>query len=483
MSHSNTQPDEDLSDLGIEGYESAIGWEPAYQYQKLLDDYKKKHPFINPTDNMLELRPANEWLADTEGEPTATPLFGDFWKEGELTIMFADTGTGKSILAIQIAEAIARGKATIDNGKWTMENSGNSQFSIFNSQLPPQRVLYLDFELTTAQFAERYSSTHNEKCTMHKSEHCALCTVHYEFAPNLLRTEIDWQGELPAAFKTMAQFMEHSIRQHLVETDAKVLIVDNISYLHTANTSANAALYLMKALRDIKRSFGISILVLAHTPKRPFLRPLTVNDLAGSKMLANFADNLFAIGTSTRANNIRYLKQIKPRMSAYQYDASNVIVCRIEKTAGFNSPPYEGGVAAAAADGVVLSSLTPHSPPNEGGVAPAAGDEVVGADDGVVLSSNSHISILNSQSTAKPFLGFTFIEFANERHHTTRPHRFGPGGAANALNGQDEPTDRAKLIAAAKHLSQKGHTQREIAEILNIGKGTVGRYLSEGNDS
>jgi transposase len=51
-----------------------------------------------------------------------------------------------------------------------------------------------------------------------------------------------------------------------------------------------------------------------------------------------------------------------------------------------------------------------------------------------------------------------------------------------SINGQAEATDRAKLIAAAKHLSQKGHTQREIAEILNIGKGTVGRYLSEIND-
>jgi len=37
-------------------------------------------------------------------------LFGEFWLEGELAILFADTGKGKSLLAVQIAESIARGR-------------------------------------------------------------------------------------------------------------------------------------------------------------------------------------------------------------------------------------------------------------------------------------------------------------------------------------------------------------------------------------
>ncbi len=464
MSHNELEEDTYDADR----YDSAAGYEPPYQHQKLLDDYRKKNPFIHPSDNLLDVRPANEWLTEAEYEPPAAKLFGDLWKEGELAIMFADTGTGKSILAVQIAESIARGPSKssppYEGGVAAVSADGVVLSEVLKNTSPAQKVLYLDFELSSAQFFERYSSRHNGECTVHNDRNCALCTVRYKFSPNLLRSEIKWDDGLPEAFKNLAEFMLHSIIKRLDETEAKVLVVDNISYLNTANTNANSALTLMKALKHIKSDFGISILVLAHTPKRPITKPMTVNDLAGSKMLANFADNLFAIGTSIRSKDLRYIKHIKQRNCPAIYDASNVIVCRIEKMAS----PVENGkrkvenagtrasLPAKAANGGVNSS-----PPYEGGVASAS-------DDGVVLSvpANSQFSHLNSHLTPKPFLGFAFIEFDDERHHTTRPY-----DTTNA--------DRAKLIAAAKELSAKGHTQREIAEALGLGKGTVGRYLSD----
>ena len=66
--------------------------------------------------------------------------------------------------------------------------------------------------------------------------------------------------------------------------------------------------------KNSQRDDGLSILVLAHTPKRPFARPLTVNDLAGSKQLSNFTDTMFAIGDSIQGSNIRYLKTKKQKM-------------------------------------------------------------------------------------------------------------------------------------------------------------------------
>lgn len=345
---------------------------------------------------MLDVRPANQWIEFTDYEPAAEPLFGDLWKEGELAIMFADTGTGKSILAVQIAESIARGgrPETGDvRHERVAENSLisclQSPVSCFQSHVSrAQRVLYLDFELSSVQFMERYS----------RETHEGRRVGHYEFSPNLLRSVINWQLHLPEPFKNFGEFLEHSIRQQLIETEAKILIVDNISYLATSNTNANAALALMKGLKAIKADFGASILVLAHTPKRPIVKALTVNDLAGSKMLANFADNLFAIGTSIRAKDLRYIKHIKQRNCPAVYDASNVIVCRLEKPDNFPQ--------------------------------------------------------------------FTFVEFDDETHHTTRPYE-----STNA--------ERTKLIAAAKELAAKGYKQRDIAEQLQIGLGTVNRYLSE----
>lgn len=375
--------------LGLEGYESAIGWQSPEEkeFRKLLADYRKKNPAIHPGDNMLHVQPANEWLVYAQVEPVSEPLFGDLWKEGELAIMFADTGTGKSILATQIAESLARGK----NYPFTHETDAYSIQRAITPEdvtLASQKVLYLDFELSAVQFMERYS----------RSSENGLRTGAYEFSPNLFRSEIKWDNDLPEAFRTFGDFMAYSISQRLNETESKILIVDNISYLATANTNANSALALMKGLKAIKADFGISILVLAHTPKRPITKPLTVNDLAGSKMLANFADNLFAIGKSIRGRDLRYIKHIKQRNCPAIYDASNVIVCRLEKPDNFPQ--------------------------------------------------------------------FKFVEFDDEAHHTTRPYE-----STNA--------ERTKLITAAKELAAEGMTQRDIAEQLQIGLGTVNRYLSE----
>lgn len=78
-----------------------------------------------------------------------------------------------------------------------------------------------------------------------------------------------------------------------------------------------------------------NLLLLAHTPKRRFSRGLNVNDLQGSKMLSNFADNIFAIGDSCLGPDIRYLKQIKPRNTELIYGASNVCTYRIAKRDNF----------------------------------------------------------------------------------------------------------------------------------------------------
>ena len=81
---------------------------------------------------VLGVKTANDWMRTAADKPVPKMLFGEFWLEGELGVMFADTGKGKSILAVQMAEAIARGTG-IEPLKTTAR---------------AQTVLYLDFELT-----------------------------------------------------------------------------------------------------------------------------------------------------------------------------------------------------------------------------------------------------------------------------------------------------------------------------------------------
>jgi hypothetical protein len=51
----------------------------------------------------------SSWLHKAKAKPPVTPLFDAFWLKGELAFLFGSTGVGKSILAVQIADAIAKG--------------------------------------------------------------------------------------------------------------------------------------------------------------------------------------------------------------------------------------------------------------------------------------------------------------------------------------------------------------------------------------
>ena len=91
----------------------------------------------------------------------------------------------------------------------------------------------------------------------------------------------------------------------------------------------------MMKLMNLKKKYGWSLLIIAHTPKRSLMSPITQNDLAGSKKLYNFFDSVFAIGKSAKDSRLRYVKQLKVRAGEFRYDSSNVIVYEIEKTDGF----------------------------------------------------------------------------------------------------------------------------------------------------
>src|SRR5882757_5562944 len=273
-----------------------------------------EHEIQNPC-NLFNLKPVSAWLEDAGQKPQPKALFGDFWLEGELSILFSDSGRGKSTLAMQIAENLARGKPVAP----------------FESAPPAQRVLYFDFEMSDKQFETRYSVEKKDE-TRNR----------YRFSDNLLRAQAAEHDHLPPGFETMAEFIHHSFVTLLRETGARIVIVDNITFLKGANENASAAVQLMKALKHLKEYYGVSMLVLAHTPKLPYTSPLTINDMQGSKMLSNFADNVFAIGASNQAKDLRYLKHLKPRGGEIRFDASNIILYRIKRSRAFLQFEFEG---------------------------------------------------------------------------------------------------------------------------------------------
>ena len=125
-----------------------------------------------------------------------------------------------------------------------------------------------------------------------------------------------------------------------------MLIIDNITCLRGGTENSAVALALMKSLKALKTDHNLSILVLAHTPKRRnATQPISADDLHGSKLLINFADSAFALGASTADNDLCYLKQIKQRNTRQRYGHDNVCLCRIQKPGTFLHFAFEGNSA------------------------------------------------------------------------------------------------------------------------------------------
>ncbi|GAA3781012.1 AAA family ATPase [Corallibacter vietnamensis] len=262
----------------------------------------------NPTQesdtSCFIVKTANQWINEAKSRPIPNMLFDKLWFEDELCILFADTNVGKSILAVQIADSISKGKP-VDG---------------FEIETHPKKVAYLDFELSDKQFEKRYSDNYKD---------------HHVFHENFLRVEINPELEVPKDFKDFEDFLCHSIIGLIETHGARVIIIDNITYLKNDNERAKDALGLMKLLKGINKKYNVSILVLAHTPKRDDSKPLSKNDLAGSKMLMNFCDSAFAIGSSASMPSVRYIKQIKQRNTEQVFHQENVAVCKIENPHNF----------------------------------------------------------------------------------------------------------------------------------------------------
>nr|GFC08845.1 hypothetical protein [Tanacetum cinerariifolium] len=116
-------------------------------------------------------------------------------------------------------------------------------------------------------------------------------------------------------------------------TGANILVLDNITALALKTTAdADVSIGIMKGLKRLQQERGVSSLILAHTPKIPIGAALTLNHLAGSKHLSNFADSVFFIGRSAQGSSIRYIKQVKNRMNEV---LQGVVVCELHDEAGY----------------------------------------------------------------------------------------------------------------------------------------------------
>ena len=270
------------------------------------------------TKDAFIVKSATEWLDEGNKQQQLTKLFGDFWTEGELCFLFADTNVGKSILAVQIGNAISRGEPITG----------------FDMRTKPATVLYFDFELSTKQFESRY------RCPQRGN---------YKFAPDFFRVVFNPDATGMEKFASYTDYLNNAIENLLVVSKARVIIIDNITCLRGGTEAAASALSLMRQHYSCSKANMACRCWYWRTRLNAGRqnRSAAQRHLQGSKMLINFADSAFAIGQSHTRPGLRYLKQIKQRSGEEVYSAQNVCLARIQKVAAFLQFDFTGTGAEA----------------------------------------------------------------------------------------------------------------------------------------
>jgi len=251
---------------------------------------------------LLQCETANETIKRAESQEIPKKLIGACFHEKEVGFFFSDTGLGKSIFIVQAIDGITTGRG--------MQG--------FEMEAEAQPVLLLDFELSDKQFQNRYSENYQNN---------------YQFSERFFRLHVDRDkvaddGEIETKLK-------EDIETAITAKGAKIVIVDNITWIKTETEKAKDALLFMKYLKRLQMVHGLSILILAHTPKIAESTPISVNDMAGSKQLMNFVDCAFALGRSHKGSELRYLKQVKVRACEAVFTTNNVVSMKIEKDRNF----------------------------------------------------------------------------------------------------------------------------------------------------
>ena len=214
----------------------------------------------------------NQCIDDAHQLPPLVSLYPDIVLEGDLCIIFGQSGIGKTIFAMQIARYIA------ENGK---------------------RLLYVDCEMTPRQLGNRYETPN--------------------FPPTFLRAEMDREHPAEDVLK--------GIEEVAVANHVEVVFIDNITALgQSLDRSADAGA-LMASLNTLKKKYNWTLVVLNHVPKMFSGNvPLSLSAMQGSAKINQLIDDAIGLAQSCIDSNLVYVKQCKWRNGELTMGADHVAV-------------------------------------------------------------------------------------------------------------------------------------------------------------
>ena len=275
-----------LSNFDLSEDEIKTAVKSAYNNQNEFGKFKvnilekEEEKAIPNSNDGFHIKTIDELIIRSKTEPKIPYLWSGI-KVGSFGFIFGPSKAGKTTLCENLAFSIATG-----------------QEEFFNRPLTEgaKKVFFISLEEFWQPRTER-----NEKQIKHLN--LPLNNNFYsidENFPRLIDTIEDW----------------YLLKNHIKKIKAEVVFIDSLSRLYSGSIEdSSLAKELLFKLRELSSELKITLIIIHHTPKQVG-RPLTIDSLAGSRMLAQEAD--FMIGVSKTPDGSRYMKEV-----AFRYAPEN----------------------------------------------------------------------------------------------------------------------------------------------------------------
>jgi len=223
-------------------------------------------------------------------------VFDEFWREGELALMFGEAGTGKSLLAMQLADTLAAG----------------GDIPWFRMDCPAGKTLYVDLSMSDRQFASRHSYRgkrgEDRAWQVSKRLYC----------------------DRPGDESELIEWLERQIGAEKL----KYVVIDDLSSIMRTCDGTRETVAVMRGLRRICGRFGVSILVVMQSEAPKVNAGVSERDLGRQRSLCRLADSVFGIGHHrTRAGYV-YLAQTRSHSSRPIWTVHNSIPAKVTEYRG-----------------------------------------------------------------------------------------------------------------------------------------------------
>ena len=202
-------------------------------------------------------------------------LIGDCIPMSGLTVLYGLTKTGKSILAYQMMNDLAR---------------GNDLFGGFlRNEFGPKKVVYYDNENPRGVISKRYTIDGD------------LRTFYFKDVVSNVSLVLDCIEDLkepPEKFPTSEELLDQAIEivTEKINEGFEVIIVDNMMRLVTGNNKESDVMSkIMYKFKSLSETYRVAVILVTHTNKEYKTTRLTPYHISGSAMTANLASTFIAL--------------------------------------------------------------------------------------------------------------------------------------------------------------------------------------------